>query len=370
MNSEKYEIVDYTSQKANEIRIKKTICEYVIKNMINNKNGPIKFSEETWCIEWYVLYVLRKYEPHFIKSTLTYCYGASNFLQRFMKENIKFMIDMQFLPRSQTVVMVLLIEEKILDFKHKNKKISDSEYLHKIFPLRIKNLEKELQMMFPIINKNITVSFEYWHNRSGNNYMLNIDSEELLRTKFVFQNNYKKYNSNDQSSCYKIHNVNFNDTKTWIKNSKEKIDKKKIDIIPAIVSKRIVINEISNIKKELVIMNNSDNEIIYKKTCILTPKNNGRYIYFPDNREILNLETIKINKLKHKNSHACVSFTKNENTIKCIDSYSYTSYISIELVSIYCIKHGCLLGLFEFNVPQFDGIHNIDVEGYICPICQ
>lgn len=94
----------------------KNVFSFSLKNILRKDN---KFSPETWYIYWYIMRILRSYEPFRIHQTLTYCHGASKNIQRIMKDNIDFMIQMQF-SSANSQDMLLLIEEKVLDFKSKS----------------------------------------------------------------------------------------------------------------------------------------------------------------------------------------------------------------------------------------------------------
>lgn len=194
------EIIEQTSEKET-MYVAKKVSTYVSANDLNNKNEKIRISPESWAIEWYVYRVLREYEPIEIRDTLTYCHGATDELKRFMKENVNFMIEMQFLPHEYENIMIYLIEEKILEFNYKLGSINLEDYVKRMFPVRKIKLENYL--MFKNYVPNVNVKLQFTVNRKEHKFLMPIN--ELLDTAIIIPS--KHGISNINSKCLRIKRI-------------------------------------------------------------------------------------------------------------------------------------------------------------------
>ena len=165
----------------------------------------IKINDEVWAIQWYILNVLRMYEPYRIKETLNLCYGASDLVKKFMLRNTNFMVDMQFQSNHLSDTMVMLIQEQWLEFLYQQELISEGEYLSRHFPIVIKKLEALLVLKQPIVDD---FNLEIYIFKDKCNYKMDTSLLNVIDTKFVFLNEYNKYCSNKKSDCSKRVNVN------------------------------------------------------------------------------------------------------------------------------------------------------------------
>jgi hypothetical protein len=277
------------------LRTKRRVINYTLANYLNNK----KISTESWAIEWYVYNVLRRYEPFYITKTLTYCYGATKEIQKFMEENISFMIDMQFLRNEYSDLMIYLIEEKLLNFKHKEGKISDKEYSKKIFPLIKIKLESYLKFRsaIPEIDINLQIDFE------RKKYNLCIPIDELLDTKIIFPSRYGK--SKAQGS----------------KCSKKKEFK---DLLQYVTTNTVI------------------------EPCKTT------YTYNKKTKELINTQNNTKIKINHDPEHS-VLHSKN-NFIIFEDTYSGDMY-GVKIFTLFNINDGKMIGVFEVHYNDFDCIY-------------
>jgi hypothetical protein len=183
---------------------------YCIYNK-SKKSNLIKIDDEVLGLEYYVYKVLRQYEPYKIKNTINYCYGATDLMKEFMKTNVNFMIDMQFICEELEHIILYLIQEKWLEFLYNKKIIGSKEYSSRLFPIIIKKLEIKLEMKLPIEDKNVT----FYVDKDERNYKIETTLLDLIDSKFVLSNNYGKYVSNKNSTCHKRINVNLKNSNEW-----------------------------------------------------------------------------------------------------------------------------------------------------------
>jgi hypothetical protein len=261
-----------------------------------NKYPPtsqIKIDDEVWAIQWYILNVLRNYEPYKIKETLNFCYGASDLVQKFMTDNINFMVDMQFHSSYLSDIMIVLIQEQWLKFLYSQQIISSHEYSSRHFQIVIKKLEELLVLKQPVIDD---IKLEIYINKDKSNYKMDTSLLNLINTKFVFVNRSNKYFSNKSSDCYKRVNVNLALGKT----SQDCYKIMKLEKIP---SKLCRTERLSFIKK----------------------------------------------------IDDCSSFYLNSQKNILIQKNEYGgSGITIKHFNLYCVKTEKLLGSFEFNTDEVD----------------
>ena len=184
-------------------KINKSIRSMVNYLLIKKFNDKENISDEVWCIQWYILHVLRSYEPYSIKDTLTYCYGAPEIVKSFMKKNVNFMIKMQFQSSEEYKYMHYLIDEQFLNYKYELGLISNYEYMRKVFPLIVKKLELNLILKKPFVNRPVKLFFTHKRSYRHNKYIFNTTLEDLLDTKFLIPNQYNKCKKNKNSKCYK-----------------------------------------------------------------------------------------------------------------------------------------------------------------------
>ena len=207
----------------------KKVLAYTLKNYLADSRG---FSADTWSISWYIINVLRRHRPQFIRTTLTYCHGATKLIKEFMEQNIDFMVDMQFLrsfpkdlspshPSRYENLLQYLIEEQILLHKYKMGKLTDRQLNSKLFPIIIKKLENNLILRHPTNIKNVELKLEF----EGRFYRKNFDINDLLDTKIVFPCKHERNPVNIFSVCYK--KIRFDkdkwDTYTDFQDKRDKI---------------------------------------------------------------------------------------------------------------------------------------------------
>jgi hypothetical protein len=270
-----------------------------------NKNkyphtSQIKIDNEVWAIQWYILNVLRNYEPYKIKQTLNFCYGASDLVQKFMTDNINFMVDMQFQEPHLSDIMIVLIQEKWLEFLYKEELITAGEYLRRHFPIVIKKLEALLVLKQPVVDD---IKLEIYFFKDKCNYKMDITLLNLINTKFAFGNSYNKYLSNKKSDCSKRIKVNLD----WDMTSHDCCTIEKWGKIPGEIS---------------------------KTDC-------PRFI---------------------KKIDDCSSFYLNSQKNILIQKCKYSNgQIEIKHFNLYCIKTEKLLGSFEFNIDE-DDLCFLDLE--------
>jgi len=263
----------------------------------NKNNYPttsqIKIDNEVWAIKWYILNVLRNYEPYKIKQTLNFCYGASDLVQKFMTDNINFMVNMQFQSPHLSDTMLVLIQEKWLEFLYKQELISEGEYSSRQFPIVIKKLEALLVLKQPVVDD---IKLEIYFFKDKRNYKMDITLLNLINTKFAFGNSYNKYLSNKKSDCSNSINVNLD----WEMTSHDCCKIEKWGKIPGEISK------------------------------IDCP----RFI---------------------KKIDDCSSFYLNSQKNILIQKCKYSNdRIEIKHFNLYCVKTEKLLGSFEFNTDEED----------------
>jgi len=327
-----------------EINVIKKVFTYSLKNTLKNRGEKVTISPESWYIQWYVYNVLRRYEPFYINKTLTFCYGASELLKKFMEEYISFMIDMQFLGQDFDKYLIFLIEEKVLEYKLRIGNISEKYYMEHIVPIRIKKLEMNLDFKISTEDKKFKLQFEYLKK----NYSVELESEKLLDTKFVLvDKRNKSYRINKYSKCKQTHIVN---NPEWINDLKKK---------EGIIPKEIYYDSNTNTLK------NQGGEIIYENVkgsgYMHTPIIGTKYAIIKNHNEVINLKTLKKVKINHKSTHASTQFSPSENLIYFINSYSNSSCY-VKLVTVYCSSTGMRLGKFEFNTTEFEDVYDIEVD--------
>jgi hypothetical protein len=184
-------------------KINRRIRSMVNYSFIKKFNDKENISEEVWCIQWYILHVLRSYEPYKINDTLSYCYGAPKIVKDFMEKNISFMIDMQFQSQEEYKYMCYLIQEKFLNYKYELGLISSREYMSKIFPSIVKKLELNLTLKKPFVDRPVELLFNHKRKYRDNKYVFKTTLDNLLGTKFLIPNEYNKYRKNQRSKCSK-----------------------------------------------------------------------------------------------------------------------------------------------------------------------
>lgn len=283
--------------------VERSVLNYTLKNYLSKKKlyKGLKISPETWAIRWYIYNVLRKHEPYKIKSTLTYCYGATKELQKFMNENIDFMISMQFISDIYSNIVVYLIEEKILEFKQKEGKFEEEEYFSKIFPrlFVLREIKLKTYLKFRTIIPNIYVNLEIYYNKTV--YKLVIPSDDLIDTKIIFPSRYGK-SKETNSKCSK---------------------KKEFDEILQYK------NEFSN-KSEIP------------------------YTYDTKNKEITHIHNNKKIKINHDPDNSTVYFSNCSKLLVFENHYSSGMYS--KLVFTLFNLEGKMLGLFELHYNDFDSV--------------
>lgn len=353
---------DFVEKKSQE-RIENTnkvVKKYAQKELLKYTENGYSMSIETFYIEWYVYHVLRSYEPYRINVTLTYCHGASNELQDFMKKNVDFMVNMQFFGDKGDKFMPFLIEEKILEYKYEEGKIDENEFSKKVFPIRIKKLEYKLKFKIKIEDYLINIKFSC----EKDNYEFEMKSSELFGTKFVFPYKYNSNPVNNSSKCHKKVLVNLRDS-MWKKINKleKKINKLNINEIKnfnclikyddlketeknekekyyEIKLLQILDVENNNVLYENKINFPSIHKIIYNENYICSKNKCNKY-------EIFDLEKRKLNIIEHWSEHSSVSFDSSNKFLIFQDRFSnWTNNI---LTSFYELRSGKLLGFFEFN---------------------
>lgn len=278
------------------VRIKRSVLNYTLKHFLQNT----EISPESWAIQWYVYHLLRMHEPYKIQHTLNYCYGATKELQKFMKENIDFMVNMQFLRDVYSNIMIYLIEEKILEFKYKEGKFTEEDYISKIFPKLFNTRKIKLQTYLKFRNfvSNIDINLEINYNKTK--YKLVIPSEELLDSKIIFPSRYGTPNGNC-SKCIK--------------------------------------------RKEF-------KDLLKYKSDFSGVVNNIPYTYDKKKKELLNIHTNKILKINHDSEHASVYFSKCSELLILEDKYSSDMY-SKSVFTMFNLD-GKMIGIFEIHYNNFD----------------
>jgi hypothetical protein len=283
--------------------VKRSVLNYTLKKYLNKKKyyKGLKISPETWAIEWYIYNVLRNHEPYKIKSTLTYCYGATKELQKFMEENIDFMISMQFISDIYSNIVVYLIEEKILEFKQKEGKFTDKEYFSKIFPrlFILREIKLKTYLKFRTIILDIYVNLEIYYNKIK--YKLVIPSDNLIDTKIIFPSRYGKPKETN-SKCPK---------------------KKEFDDILQYK------NEFSN-KSEIP------------------------YTYDTKKKELIHTHNNKKIKINYDPDNSTVYFSNCSKLLVFENCYSHGMYS--KLVFTLFNLDGKMLGLFELHYNDFDSV--------------
>ena len=206
-------IINKTEEKLNK-QVKSMIL-FCLKSKINYKllypeTCNIQIDTEVWSIKWYIINVLRKYEPFKIKQTLDLCCGKTQLIKEFMFNNIDFMVSMQFQPYNLECIMHILIQEKWLEFIYEKKLINSAEYSARRFPITIKKLEVFLELKKPIIDD---IKLEIYMYKDKHNYKLETSLVDIHDTKFVFKTQSNRYTSNPKSKCCNTTNINLNTDK-------------------------------------------------------------------------------------------------------------------------------------------------------------
>jgi hypothetical protein len=289
-------------------KVQKKVFNYAINNYFNNPDISI----ESWYIEWYIYYVLRNHEPDRIKNTLEYCYGATDLIKKFMKENTKFMIDMQFLSQRGDNYMIYLIESEFLEFKYSLGLIKEVDFCSKIFKCRIKKLEYKLKLKVPLLDKIVRLEFI---GKGDKKFYKEMSSKDLLDTQFIFFKN-KNFKGLEKSSCNKKIFVD-------LKNSIFKIDYK-----------------LSNQKK------------------------NNKYKYVKEYQKVTNINTKKSITIDNNNEQSRIIFNDEQNLLLEIFNFSF-GLTTVKSINLYCPEHGNLLGNFQMVYDELDldfDIYNINVQ--------
>jgi hypothetical protein len=210
------------------------ITRMVLFCLINKINYPntnnITINDEVWAIKWYILNVLRNHEPYSIKKTVDFCQGATELVKEFMVTNINFMVSMQFQPDYLSHMMIILIQERWLEFIYKKNLISSREYLSRHFPIVIKKLEALLVLKQPVVDD---IKLEIYICKDKCNYKMDTTLLNIINTKFAFGNSYNKYLSNKRSDCSKRIKVNLD----WSMTSDDCCKIKKWEKIPGEISR-------------------------------------------------------------------------------------------------------------------------------------
>jgi hypothetical protein len=243
-----------------KLKLIRRMINYVLENKFHknifykHKFDKIKIDDEAYAIEWYVYNVLRMYEPYKIQYTIQYCYGATKLIEKFIKENINFMVNMQFCSKEDN--MILLIQEKWLAFLYENFLIDPKTYLSRSFLISIKKLESILVLRTPLIDKKITAFVK----KDDGLYKMTTNLSNLIDSKIIFTSKCSKYVSNKNSKCHKSYIINlFNLKNLGTDNiSFEKISKlpsklKKIDKPEFITTTERYLSYYINTQKNLII---------------------------------------------------------------------------------------------------------------------
>jgi hypothetical protein len=293
-------IIEYKCEK-NMMKTKRFVLNYTLKNYLskNKHHKDLKISSESWAIQWYIYNVLRSYEPYKIKDTLSYCYGATKKLQKFMEENIDFLINMQFLRDVYSSIMIYLIEEKILEFNYKEGIFTEEEYFNKILPklFIIRQIKLQSYLKFKTNIPNININLEINYNKTK--YNLVIPSDDLIDTKIIFSSKYGT-SKGTNSKCTK--------------------------------------------KKEF-------NDLLKYKN-IFSTQNVISYTYDKKKKELLNLTNNKKIKINHDSTNSIFYFSKCSKLLVFEDRYS--GNVSSKSVFTLFNLEGEMIGFFELYYNDFD----------------
>jgi len=274
------------------------ITRMVLFCLINKINYPntnnITINDEVWAIKWYILNVLRNHEPYSIKKTLDFCHGATELVKEFMVTNINFMVSMQFQPHYLSYMMIILIQERWLEFIYKKNLISSREYSSRHFLIGIKKLEVFLVLKQPIVDD---INLEIYIFKDKSNYKIHTSLLNVIDTKIVFVNNYNKYLSNKKSECSKRIKVNLE--KCMTSDNCFKIVNMKTEQIP---------------------------DALHRTEC---PK----FI---------------------KKIDDCSSFYLNSQNNILIQKHKYLGSCEVVHFNLYCVKTEKMMGSFEFNIDDED----------------
>ena len=274
------------------------ITRMVLFCLINKINYPntnnITINDEVWAIKWYILNVLRNYEPYSIKKTLDFCHGATELVKEFMVTNIDFIVSMQFQPHYLSHMMIILIQEQWLEFIYKKNLISSREYSSRHFLIVIKKLEVFLVLKQPVVDD---INLEIYIFKDKSNYKIDTSLLNVIDTKIVFVNNYNKYLSNKMSECSKRININLE--KCMTSDNCFKIVNMKTEQIP---------------------------DLLHTTEC---PK----FI---------------------KKIDDCSSFYLNSQNNILIQIHKYLGSCEVVHYNLYCVKTEKMLGSFEFNLDDED----------------
>lgn len=335
-----YEIID-KSINDKRINMTKKVFMYSLKQILNKKN---KINPETWCLQWYVNRVFREYEPCLINETINYCYGSTPLIKKFLKKYKNFMIKMQGIVDCK--LMLYLIDEKILEFKNSLKIISDKQFIKSVMYIRIKKLEKILFLKETKVDDNIKIRLKMKVCKKI--YSIELFLNELIDTRFVFNNNQKhKYNGNKDFKCPK----------------KIFVDLKSNENFENITDEKYIRNDNTKntnkveIKNNTLIIQDKNNKVLYNKhfnyLYFKTFIKGSKYIYIKNERELININTLKKTYLKYiedKDLENETYFNKQENILIMTKTFSTGSLTDmVILVKLYCLKDGKFLGLFEIN---------------------
>ena len=311
----------------------RSVLEYSFKKYLQNKNEVVKISIESWFVEWYIIYILRSYDPDTFNDNLRYCYGSTDFIKQFMKENKDFIIDMQ--SNDYPKIMIYIIEEKILDFKYRLGQISINKLRERLFPIRKIKLNTYLKLKFPVEDKLVKVFF-------NKKYFIEMQSKDLFDAKIVFSNKYNNnYEYNKESKCF---------NKLLMTNN--------IIQINDTYEKDIINNKNVTYDKGIINIKDNDGKVIYSRYTNIKPVITNKYIY---DKEIIDITTLKTFKIQHNYPGSIPRFNHKGDILIFADD-CYKDDINTKLISLYLSTNGIFLGHFEFNYPKFENIYDVDIE--------
>lgn len=357
-----YEVIN-NSINDERINMSKKVFMYSLKQTLNKEN---KISPETWCIYWYVNRVFREHEPYLINETINYCYGSTPLIKNFLKKHKNFMIKMQGTVDSQ--LMLYLIDEKFLEFKHSLKIISDKQFVNSSFHTRIKKLEKILFLKESKVDENKKIRLKM--KVSKKIYSVELFLNELIDTRFIFNNNEKykyKYNGNKYFKCSKKIFVNLKSNENFENVTEEKYIRKDNTKLVKSVNK-------VEVKNNTLKIQDINNKVLYEKyfdyLYFRTFIKGNEYIYIINDRELININTLKKTYLKYiedNNLDNETYFNKQENMLIITKTFSEGNILeTIISVKLYSLKDEKFLGTFELNYNNdISIIYDIDISEII-----
>jgi hypothetical protein len=331
----------------------KDVFIFTLNNILSEKIKKNKFTAETWYIYWYIHEVFRRYEPYCLDDTINRCYGASTLIKKFLKENKEFIIEMQF--TSDSNLLLYLIDEKILEFKHSLGKISDKEFIKNVIYDRIKKFEKVLILKEKKVDEDLKIRLKMKVGKKI--YDTEIFLNELIDTRFVFKNN-QKYKGNKYFSCPKKIIIEYNEK--WENSKDEKYIKKE--------NKKNIKNNVK-VKNNTLIIQDANNKVLYEKyfkyLYFKTFIKGNEYVYIIKDRELININSLKKTYIKYNNHDDSETyFNKQETLLIIVNTFSKGNIEEmIKLIKLYSIEDGKYLGFFEINHnSDISIIYDIDIE--------